>query len=343
MTSAVSGLLQPTTPDEEKRRRGFVLGAAATSVLSLLGGIIFLLFSGQTPTGQPALKPRSTPSTVASAPPSTEAPDSSGDLLGAMGANFSDVAGAGAPGLTSGQDGAAPLGGVPLSGAGGSPLQLPPAPQTPAIDWDELLAPSVQAQQDAIAAGLTGAITGPVVNAVSSGFNSSAILLGDLILYAAYTQNGGPLLNGLQTAIPAAAVAAPALAAAGAAPAAADFSGLTSAFAAASALPSPVGLPALPQLPPLPTPEQVVAGLSALPAIGALQQLPPPPPLPTPEQALAGASAAAAAMGALGAMLPPPPPIGLPSLPPIGLPSLPPIGLPSIGLPSITRLLGLPF
>ena len=342
MTTAVSGLLQPTTPEEKKRRRGFVLGAAATSVLSLLGGIIFLLFSGQTPTQPAPLKPRSTPSTVASAPPAAEAPDSSGDLLGAMGANFSDVASGGAPGLTSGQGGA-PLGGVPLSGSSVPSLELP---QAPAVDWDKLLAPSVQAQQDAIAAGLTGAIAGPAVNAVSSGFNSSAILLGDIILYAAYTNNGAGLLNQLGTAIPAAAVAAPALAAAGAAPAAVDFSGLTSAFAAASALPGPVGLPALPpppQLPPLPTPEQVLAGLSALPALGALQQLPPPPPLPTPEQALAGASAAAAAMGALGALLPPPPPIGLPGLPPIGLPSLPPIGLPSIGLPSITRLLGLPF
>ncbi|MDA2950647.1 MAG: hypothetical protein O2892_16660, partial [Actinomycetota bacterium] len=70
--------------------------------------------------------------------------------------------------------------------------------------------------------------------------------------------------------------------------------------------PPPIGLP---------TPEQVAAGLFALPAIG----------LPA---------------------LPPPPPIGLPQLPPIGLPQLPPpppIGLPSFGLPSITRLLGLPF
>ena len=342
MTTAVSGLLQPTTPEEKRRRRGVVLGAAATSVLSLLGGIIFLLFSGQTPTQTAPLKPRSTPTTVASAPPTTEAPASTGDLLGAMGANFTDTGvSGGVPGLNSSAGGASPLGGVPLSGAPLSPLQLPSAPQGPAIDWGQLLEPSVQAQQDAIAAGLTGAITGPVVNAVSSGFNSSAILLGDIILYAAYTNNGGGLLNQLQTAIPAAAVAAPTLAAAGAAPAAAvDFSGLTSAFAAASALPSPVGLPALPQLPPLPTPEQVLAGLSAIPAISALQQLPPPPPLPTPEQALAGASAAAAAMGALAALLPPPPPIGLPSLPPIGLP---PIGLPSFGLPSITRLLGLPF
>ena len=50
----------------------------------------------------------------------------------------------------------------------------------------------------------------------------------------------------------------------------------------------------------------------------------------------------------------PPPPIGLPQLPPlppIGLPALPPLppiglpsfGFPTIGLPSITRLLGLPF
>lgn len=335
---------------DEKRRRAVVLGAAATSVLSLVGGIIFLLFSGQTPTQTAPLKPRSTPSTVASAPPTTdEAPSSSGDLLGAMGANFADTGSSPAAGLLNSTGGSAPIGGAPLPG-----LQLPPGPQAPAVNWDEVLGPAAQAQQDAIAANLTGAITGPVIGAVSSGLNSSAIVLGDLILYAAYTQNGGGLLNQLQTAIPAAALAVPAAAAAGATPAVVDFSGLNTAFAAASALP-PVGmpappqLPAFPQLPPLPTPEQVTAALSALPALGALPALPalpPPPPglqLPTPEQALAGAAAGAAAIAAIPALLPPPPPIGLPSLPPIGLPSLPPIGLPSIGLPSITRLLGLPF
>ena len=123
-----------------------------------------------------------------------------------------------------------------------------------------------------------------------------------------------------------------------------DFSGLTAAFAAAAANP-PIGVPALPPPPPgLPTPEQVLGGLAALPAPG-LPQLPPPPPigLPTPEQVAAGLFA----LPAIGLpALPPPPPIGLPQLPPIGLPQLPPpppIGLPSFGLPSITRLLGLPF
>ena len=342
MATAVTGLLQPATPEEEKRRRGVVLGAMATSILSLVGGIIFLLFSGQTPPKPTQLKPRSTPTTVASAPPTTEAPASTGDLLGAMGANYADTGSNPAAGLAP-QGGSSPIGG----GLPSSPLKVPAGPQAPAIDWGELLAPTVAAQQDAIAANLTGAITAPVVNAVSSGFNSSAILLGDIILYAAYTNGGQPLLNQLQTAIPAAAVAVPALAAAGTVPAA-DFSGLNTAFAAASSLPQ-IGLPAppqLPQLPPLPTPEQVTAALSALPALpalGALPALPPPPQLPglpTPEEALLGASAGAAAIAAIPALLPP---IGLPSLPPIGLPSLPPIGLPTIGLPSITRLLGLPF
>ncbi|MGV0991576.1 MAG: hypothetical protein ACOYB7_04905 [Mycobacterium sp.] len=345
MTTAVTGLLQPATPAEEKRRRGVVLGAAATSILSLLGGIVFLLFSGQSPTQQGPLKPRSTPSTVASAPPTSEAPSSSGDLLGAMGANYADT-GSGSAAELSGQSGSSPLGGAPLS-----PLQLPTAPQTPAVDWGEVLAPAAQAQQDAIAANLTGAITGPVIGLASSGINSGAILLGDVILYAAYTNNGVGLLNQLQTAIPAAA-AVPALAAAGTVPAAAgavpvaDFSGLNTAFSAASSLP-PIGLPAppqLPQLPSLPTPDQALAALSALPALGALPGLPPglppPPGLPTPEQALTGAAAGAAAIAAIPALLPPPPPIGLPAFPPIGLPS---IGFPSFGLPSITRLLGLPF
>lgn len=341
MTTAVSGLLHPETPQEKKRRRGFVMGAAATSVLSLLGGIIFLLFSGQEQPRPTALKPRSTPTSVA---PTTAVPDTA-DATSLFPGGPTGISDSGSTMNTA--QGASPLGGLPLGGSAlpaitpPGPPQLPPPP--PPVDWPTLLQPYIDSQIQAAGANLAGAITGPAVGAVSSAINSGAVIIGDLILYAAYTNGGQGLLTTLQNALPAAATV-PALASLANAPAP-DFSGLSAAFAAASSLPAPIGLPAPPQLPPLPRPEQVTAALSALPAIGALPALPPPPQLPglpTPDQAAAGA----AALFAIPALLPPPlPPIGLPpiGLPPIGLPPPPPIGLPGIGLPSITRLFGLPF
>ncbi|MGI9124992.1 MAG: hypothetical protein ACR2JM_09630, partial [Mycobacterium sp.] len=312
----------------------------------ILGGL-FLAFSGDKHPKDTVLKPI-VPSTPATTEPTTE-PEASGglDFAGGLGDSATSSSSA------SGADSAAGMFAAP-GGSAPSPVrlpsgQLPPATgfqPPPPTDFSSVVDPYVQAQREAIAANLAGAITGPSVGAVMSGINSAAVVVGDLILYAAYTNNGGALLNQIQAALPAVALPAAGLGAP-------DFSGLSSAFAAAAAAP-PIGIPSLPPPPAgLPTPEQVLGGLRALPPpppIG-LPQLPPPPGLPTPEQVMGGL----AGLGALPAIglpaLPPPPPIGLPQLPPIGLPQLPPpppiglpsIGFPSIGLPSITRLLGLPF
>lgn len=322
-----------------RRPATIVGGIAAAVVLALTGGLIWA-FSGDKQAPDTALKPIA-PASPASQPLDPPASDEADgldfigglgesamlDTTGSTGSTSTSTAGTDAS-LFSVPAGSAPSGGLP-------PFQLPPPPQgfqaPPPADWGALLQPYIEAQQEAVAANLAGAIAGSTVGAVSAGINSAVVIVADLILFAAYANNGGPLLNQLQAVLPAVAVP-PAAASLGAL----DFSGLTSAFAAAAALP-PIGVPTpvqLPALPPppvgLPTPEQVMGGLAALPALG-LPALPPPPPigLPTPEQVVGGLFVL--------------PAIGLPALPPppsIGLPS---IGLPSIGLPSITRLLGLPF
>ncbi len=325
---------------------------AAALLLALTGGVVWL-FSGDKPPPNTALKPIA-PSAPVSEPVEPPSSDSSGglDFLGDLGgssglAGSSGLSSTGAMSSTPASDDtslfATPIG----SGAPGAlpPFELPPAPNfeaPPPEDWAALLQPFIESQQEAVAAGLTGAITGPVVGGLWGTANSAAIIIGDLILFAAANNNGGALLNQLQSVLPA--VAVPAAASTLGAP---DFSGLTAAFAAAAATP-PIGVPPLPELPPLPpppaglpTPEQVVGGLAALPAAG-LPALPPPPAvgLPTPEQVAAGLFV----LPAVGLpALPPPPPIGLPALPPPPPIGLPTIGLPTIGLPSITRLLGLPF
>ena len=161
--------------------------------------------------------------------------------------------------------------------------------------------------------------------------NSVALVLGDLILFAAFANNGQPLLTALQNtlAAPAAATAAGS-AMLGTLPALPDLSGLNAAFAAAAAAP-PLGVPSPLALPPLPTPEQLATSMTALSALGALPALPPlvlpglpPPPgmpqLPRPEEVVGGVVGGAVAIGVgaivLGTLFPP---------------------------PSITRMLGMPF
>jgi hypothetical protein len=203
------------------------------------------------------------------------------------------------------------------------PLQLPPPPNLG--DWSALLRPVLDSQANAVGANIGGAITGAVGGIGAATVNSAAVLLGDLILYDAYTNSGTASLAALP---PAAALQAAGAALSQLPPP--DFSGLTAAFAATAAQPPLLDLPAaqlppLPQLPPPPTPEQVAALSSLpflLPALPPLPQLPPPP---GPEQV-----AALATLPFLLPALPPPPPIGLPLPPPIPL-------------PSITRMIGLPF
>jgi hypothetical protein len=208
--------------------------------------------------------------------------------------------------------------------------QLPAAsafPAGPTFNWDALLAPLVAAQANAQAANVAGSIIGGSV-AIA---NSVALVLGDLILFAAFANNGQPLLTALQNtlAAPAAATAAGS-AMLGTLPALPDLSGLNAAFAAAAAVP-PLGVPAPLALPPLPTPEQLATSMTALSALGALPALPPlvlpglpPPPgmpqLPRPEEVVGGVVGGAVAIGVgaiiLGTLFPP---------------------------PSITRMLGMPF
>lgn len=309
----------------ESSRRARVLAlTAAALILSLLGGAMVLLFSGQPAAPPAALKPLPPPE----APPSSVPvqPDSS-DALSAFGFGGIDgsEAGVGADstallgqgGLPSaGSAAALPAAQLPVLPAAQLPalpelpplpaVQLPQFPAAPTIDWQAALAPYIQSQMNSTAANLAGSITGTAVGAGSGALNAAALAVGDLILYAAYSNNGGAMLSQLDGA-------ASVLQAGASALPPPDLSGLSTAFAAAAAQP-PFGMPAPPPaLPDLPTPEEIAAAL-AVPAVG----LPALPPI----------------------NLPPPGPI---NLPPINLPPPPLIGLPSIGLPSLTRLFGLPF
>ncbi len=329
------------TTNRSRRRTAVAGGTGVALVLSLIGGTMVLLFSGDTVEKPTALSPV-TPTPTAPAPKDAELPDDAGDLLdftGGLSSSGTDGLSSGSTaesysGDSSGMFAAAP--GLNPGSAGTLPPppalqplpQLPPPPEFVPADWEALVAPLVAAQNANAAINTTGSVLGTSIGAVAA----VAAAAGDLALFLAVVDNGQGALNQLQSSLAAAPAAA---AAAPAPPPPPDLTGLSAAFAAAAAAP-PLGVQALPPLPPppaLPTPDQAAAALFALPAAAAvLPALPPPPPIGLPP-------------------LPPPPPFGLPALPPpppFGLPpppaiGLPPIGLPSFGLPSITRLMGLPF
>jgi hypothetical protein len=249
--------------------------------VSLLGGALVVLFSGETTPPPAALTPlepqpvQSQPveSPPAELPPAAMSPAQS-EPLGALG-SYGGLD-AGAPPSR----GVLPSGGSPLAlpSAPSLPaLQLPQFPAAPTIDWQAALQPYIQSQINAAAANLAGSITG---TAAGAGLNSAALAVGDLILYAAYSDNGQGMLSQLQSAAPALQSALPPPDF-GDLP---DLSGLAPAFAAAAAQP-PLGVPAPPAGPNLPTPEQVAAAL-AVPGIGlpvvAIPALPPPPPIGLP-------------------------------------------------------------
>jgi hypothetical protein len=320
-----------TDATKSRRRAMVTAGTAASLVVSLVGGTLALLFSDGPQQSTTALKPLQP---TASAPIESEPAPSADDqtdlsMFGLGDGAMSSMADSGSA-VSSTADasgGAAQLGFTPSGSTALPPLpssQLPePAafPAGPAFDWDALLAPLVAAQANAQAANVAGPIIGGAVGLA----NSVAIVLGDLILFAAYANNGGPLLAALQNTL-ASPGAASMLATM---PAPLDLSGLSAAFAAAAATP-PLGVPAPPALPPLPTPEQFAASLAGLSALGALPALPPlglpglpppgMPPLPRPEEVVGGVVGGAVAIGVggaiLGTLFPP---------------------------PSITRMLGMPF
>ena len=319
----------------KSRRRALTAGTAASLVVSLVGGTLALLFSGgpqqsttalkplQPPVSAPAIEPEPAPSTgglsmFGLGDSSVSSMADSGSSVSSTPGTFGGVA---QPGFTPGASAELP----PL------PTLQPPAapsfPAGPAFDWNALLAPLVAAQANAQAANVAGSIIGGSVGIA----NSVALVLGDLILFAAYTSNGQPLLAALQNTLDAPAAAAAAgtalLASLPPVPALPDLSGLTAAFAAAAGTP-PLGVPAPPALPPMPTPEQFAASVAGLSALGALPALPPlalpglpgVPQLPRPEEVVGGVVGGAVAIGVggiiLGTLFPP---------------------------PSITRMLGMPF
>ena len=319
--------------DETKsRRRALVTaGTAVALVVSLIGGTLSLMFSGDPRPSTTALKPLEPPVSVQAIEP--EPSPSTGDPtdLSMFGLGDGPVSSTADTSGDVAQFGFTPSGSAALPPPPPLPAsQLPAAsafPAGPTFNWDALLAPLVAAQANAQAANVAGSIIGGSV-AIA---NSVALVLGDLILFAAFANNGQPLLTALQNtlAAPAAATAAGS-AMLGTLPALPDLSGLNAAFAAAAAAP-PLGVPSPLALPPLPTPEQLATSMTALSALGALPALPPlvlpglpPPPgmpqLPRPEEVVGGVVGGAVAIGVgaiiLGTLFPP---------------------------PSITRMLGMPF
>jgi hypothetical protein len=328
-------------PDVTKaRRRAMVTaGTAVALVVSLIGGTLALLFSGGPQQSRTALKPLEPPVSVPAIEPAP-VPSTDGQTdLSMFGFGNSSVSNMAAgdssvSGMADTSGGVTQSGFTPSASAALPPLptlQLPDAPALPALpafDWNALLAPLVAAQANAQAANIAGSVVGGSVGIA----NSVAVVLGDLILFAAYTNNGQPLLTALQNTLAAPAAAA----AAGTAlvanmppvPALPDLGGLAAAFAATV---PPIGVPSLPAPPDL-------SGLAAaLAAAGAV----PPINLPTPDQVAAGLALPALA----GLALPMIPPIGLPSIQLPPPPDLTPLLLlPLLGLlPSPTRLIGLPF
>lgn len=314
----------------EDRRRFVVPATALALVISLIGGLLVLGLPVKRP-AQQALKPVEPPAVVTP----TEPPSSADADLSMFGFGGTDITSGDMASSSSslGLPGGSSAGLLPTGGSGGLPSVALPPPGTPGepgpgFDWNALLDPLIQAQLNAQSANVAGSIVGSTTGVVAAALNSAAVIIGDLLLFAAVTNNGPNVLNQLQstlaTAMPAAAAA---MTAAGMPPVPVfpDMGNLTTAFAAAA----PLGVTPLPQLPSLPTPDQVaasLAGLSALSALPALPAislpgLPPPPQLPRPEEVVGGAVAIGVGIVAvplvLSLLLPPP--------------------------PSITRMLGLPF
>lgn len=315
------------------KRRAVAAGTAVSLALSLIGGTVVLLFGDRDAAPNvAALKPVEAPISSTPEPEALTESESEPDLsmFGLGGTSSGSSLADGQTPLPTSADSTDMSAGAFLPSAPASLPSGPLFPPGPVVDWGSLVDPLVASQINAQATNLTGSILGTSVGAVAATMNSASVIIGDLILYAAYTNNGQGLLNQAGTAL--AAVPAAAAAAGVQLPPPPDLTGLTAAFAAAAAAPPAIGVPALPGLPQLP-------------------QLPPPPAgLPTPEQVVTGLALGAAALPALPALpslfappqLPPPPDLSFLLLP-LLLPPPPPIGIPLFAPPSITRMLGLPF
>lgn len=197
--------------------------AAATLVLTLFGGALVVLFSGEAPPPSAALRPLETTG----------------------------------PSEPSGQSGP-PVRPV-ASSSPETALEPLRFPAVPTIDWRAALQPYIQSRFNAAAADMAGSIAGA---AGSDAVSSAALAFGDLILYAAYSKDGQGLIAQLQSAAPALRSGVPAipppdlsgLSAAFAAAAAQPPLGVPApprlptpeqAAAALAAIPPPIGLPAV--------------------------------------------------------------------------------------------------
>lgn len=333
--SGMSLTVDTAATDPSRRRRRYAVAAGAvTSIVSLVGGITVLTFSGDHPVQPGALKPRTAP--VPPAPPSAAPAPPSSPGMDFFGGLTTPAPRAAAPaGVAEMYTNPAMF--TPAVPAATGPALLPPAqlPALPSVEdllalLQPLIQPYIDSATQAIAADIARSVTW---NAINSALNAAAVTVGDAVLFALYAEyNNGPrVLEGLQAAV--AAIVAPPLAAEAAT--IPDFSGLTAAFAAAAQLPDPLGwvapplvalppLPQLPQLPQLPTAEEVAAGLAALAALAPaglpqIPQLPELPQLPRVEDVVGGVVGGVIGIVAIGVVLS------------------------FFQPPSLTRMLGLPF
>lgn len=345
----------PSQATRDQRRAATVAGTGTALGVSLIGGALVLMLAGPPVQKPAALEPLSPPPPTSTAPAPEPDLGAGGDLLSMFGGDAG--ASINAAGTTVDTDGPSVAGDLLSTPTGFAPgelpplsgVQLPPSAALPAgtpVDWGSIFAPLAQAQNNAQAANVAGAVVGSAAGLTGAAINSTAVVLGDLILYGALNSNGQGVLNGLQTMLASVpAMDATATGLQGLQAMSPDLSGLNAAFAAAAAAP-PLGVPQLPPMPPgLPAPEQALAALGTIGAV----PLPPPPELP-PMPDLSGLFAL--------------PAIGIPQLP--GPPQLPQgpkpedvVGGVVGGLvaatiagavlgaifqpPSLTRLMGLPF
>lgn len=344
------------SPKRAVRRSTVIGGTALLATLALIGGLVWAVSSTSTHK-KTATKPAEVSAPAEPSPePSTDAaggtPSASSmfSLPGLTGSGAGGGSGASEAGLLNSPAMAAFAPTSGSTGSGSAPTVKLPSMQDgqwPAINWPAGL-PGSALSADA-ASGLVSNIGGWATSSVIALGNNGALLLGDLILYAAYTNNGQNILPQLQAATATLASAAPGA-----------TSTLESVAANLPSLPSAsqldlssVNLPDMPSLDQWKLPSGTLQNLQSLEKLVPSGSL---PNLPSPDQ-LGVPAATLASMPSLdqfnlsslqGLKLPSLEQMKLPGagLPDIGsLPkvSIPQVGIPGIGAPGLPKLnFGLP-
>ena len=247
-----------------------------------LGAALVLVNSGAAHDKGSALAP--VPHVSEAVPPAV-APTAEPQPAAAPPSGLSEGFGGFAPGMTtspSSGPGPAPA----FSPASAPAFNLGPArgfpapPPPPQIDWNALVAAVVQTRNaNAEAASAAGSIPGRV----TGDLQTVTTLVTNLVLYAAYSQDGRNFLSQLQDSLDAAGLPAIAAAVPPQLPqlSPVDFSGLSAVYEALSAQPAPMGVTGPP--PELPGPEQAppvaVGPPPPSPDLSFIVQPPPPPPI----------------------------------------------------------------